>query len=227
MIDGRTSARTMRADEPSAPRVRLPWSVCAVAHGDWLIFLDLARNRYQATALDEAPDLISCGPNKGALMAREKRWRSLLNEGLVSVVTREHQPPPRRRIDHLSWRDLFLTITASMWASRIVKRGALLEAFCHLSERKARLAKRVPDVATAELVHSRFAAARIWIPVAYVCLFDSLALMHFLLARDVRAELVFGVRSRPFAAHCWVEVDGIILDDGGEACHSFAEIARV
>lgn len=226
MIDGRTSARVRRADEPAAPMLRLPWSVCAVAHGDWLIFLDLARNRYQATTLDQAPELVSSGPNQIDL-TRESRQHSLLREGLVSVVTREHQPAPHRRIDQVTWRDLFLTIAASIWASRIVRRGALLEAFYRLSERKARLGKSVPDLATAALNHSRFAAARIWFPAAYVCLFDSLALMRFLLARDVRADLVFGVRSRPFAAHCWVEVDGIILDDGGEACHSFAEIARV
>jgi len=226
VTDCQTSARIVRADEPEAPMVRLPWSVCAVAHGDWLIFLDLARNRYQATALAEAPEFVACGSDQAVLMAQASRRDLLLREGLVAVVTREHQPAPHPHTDQVSWRDLFLTVTCSMWASGIVKRGALLEAFDHLSERKARLSKNLPDLALARLTHSRFAAARIWMPAAFVCLFDSLALMRFLLTRGIRADLVFGVRSRPFAAHCWVEVDGVILDDGGEACHSFAEIAR-
>jgi hypothetical protein len=226
VTDGQTSARITRADGARAPMVRLPWGVCAVAHGDWLIFLDLARNRYQAMALTEAPELVACAVNQAVLIAEESRRHALLREGLVAVATREDQPVPGRHVDQVSWRDLLLAVAASMWARGIVKRGALLEAFHHLSERKARLGKRPPDFPTARLNHSRFAAARIWIPAAYVCLFDSLALMRFLLARGVRADLVFGVRSRPFAAHCWVEVDGVILDDGGEACHSFAEITR-
>lgn len=103
----------------------------------------------------------------------------------------------------------------------------MLEAFCDLRMRKARLSNGAADLAVARLVHSKFAAARIWAPAAYVCLFDSLALSRFLIGRGVRSDLVVGVRSRPFSAHCWVEVDGAILDDGGEDCHSFAEIARV
>lgn len=227
MTNGQTSARIARADEPTTPTVRLPWSVCAVAHGDWLIFLDLARNRYQATALSAVPEFTVCRAQDVAMIVPKSRRDTFAREGLVTAVTREHQPALRLHRDHVCWRDMLLMVGASIWARRIVKRGALLEAFHRLSARKAHLGKDALDLSTATLIHSRFAAARIWIPAAYVCLFDSLALMRFLLARGVRADLVFGVRSRPFAAHCWVEVDGIILDDGGEACHSFAEIVRV
>lgn len=215
-----------REQRTGAAPTRLPWGVCAVAHGDWVIFLDLARNRYRAVALgDMAVPLDQHGPDAARTAASQHA--ALLREGLVTVRTEDAQPvakPPGARV---GWRDLMGVIGVCVWAGRVVQRGALLRAFCRLSELKARVTPSADNRALAARAQERFAAARIWIPAAYVCLFDSLALMRFLLARDVRADLVFGVRSRPFAAHCWVEVEGRILDAGGEDCLSFAEIARV
>ncbi|MEZ5973113.1 MAG: lasso peptide biosynthesis B2 protein [Hyphomonadaceae bacterium] len=226
MTDGHASARVARADAPVASKLRLPWGVCAVAHGDWVIFLDLARNRYQAASLTQAAGLISV-PAHEATGGSEQNWQGLAQAGLVSRATRSEQPTPYRSDVRLTWRDLALLARACIWAGRIVKRGAILEAFYHLRRRKAGLPNGVGDLAEARPVYSRFAAARIWFPASYVCLFDSLALSRFLIGQGVCSDLVFGVRSRPFSAHCWVEVDGVVLDDGGEDCHSFAEIARV
>lgn len=227
MIDGHASARVKRADAPSVPEVRLPWGVCAVAHGDWVVFLDLARNRYQAASLTQAAGLIAAPAHEAAGGESEQNWQGLAQAGLVSRATRREQPLRLHSDVRVSWRDLALLARACIWAGRIVKRGAMLEAFYYIRRRKARLTNGVVDLAEAKPVHSKFAAGRIWYPASYVCLFDSLALSHFLIGQGVCSDLVFGVRSRPFSAHCWVEVDGVILDDGGEDCHSFAEIARV
>mgnify|MGYP000863848554 CR=1 FL=1 len=227
VIDGHASARVVRADAPSVFEMRLPWGVCAVAHGDWVIFLDLARNRYQAASLTQATGLIAAPAHEAAVGESEQNWQGLAQAGLVSRATRSEQPMPCRSDVRLTWRDLALLVRACIWAGRIVKRGAMLEAFYYIKRRKARLTNGVGDLAEAKPVHSKFAAARIWYPASYVCLFDSLALSHFLIGQGVCSDLVFGVRSRPFSAHCWIEVDGVILDDGGENCHSFAEIARV
>ena len=83
------------------------------------------------------------------------------------------------------------------------------------------------DAVTVVEMSKQFDAIRIWIPRPYVCLFNSLCLIRFMLRRGVCSELVFGVRARPFAAHCWVEASGLILDPGGEDCSTFAQIARV
>ncbi|GIK49884.1 MAG: hypothetical protein BroJett013_25810 [Alphaproteobacteria bacterium] len=220
MTEQGTSARAERADAAAA---RLPWSVCAAEDGDWLIFLDLARNRYRAVSLASAPEIAGVR----SIGAPGARSDALVREGLVTSPSRNGESAAWRQSGDADWRDLLMTISAALWARRVVKQGALLEAFCRLSEVKARLGKAAPSPGAAVSAYARFAAARIWIPAAFVCLFDSLTLMRFLLASGVRADLVFGVRSRPFAAHCWVEADGEILDDGGEACHSFVEIVRV
>jgi hypothetical protein len=38
--------------------------------------------------------------------------------------------------------------------------------------------------------------------------------------------LVFGVRTHPFEAHCWLEKDRVILDDTVEHVRWFTPIAR-
>jgi hypothetical protein len=58
-----------------------------------------------------------------------------------------------------------------------------------------------------------FLFIRPWYPRNYLCLFDSLALTLFLLHRGIRAQWIFGVREEPFAAHCWVQYDALVLNE--------------
>jgi hypothetical protein len=45
------------------------------------------------------------------------------------------------------------------------------------------------------------------------CLFDALSLSEFLAGYGVFPNWVFGVQSRPFAAHCWLQLGGVLLND--------------
>lgn len=45
------------------------------------------------------------------------------------------------------------------------------------------------------------------------CLFDALSLSEFLAGYGVFPRWVFGVQSRPFAAHCWLQLGGVVLND--------------
>jgi hypothetical protein len=54
---------------------------------------------------------------------------------------------------------------------------------------------------------------RLFIPTPRRCLPASLITAVFLVRRGVAVQIVFGVRSYPFEAHCWVEHDGVIVDD--------------
>lgn len=46
-----------------------------------------------------------------------------------------------------------------------------------------------------------------------MCLFETLALSEFLAQHDLFPRWVFGVRARPFAAHCWLQHGAILLND--------------
>jgi hypothetical protein len=59
------------------------------------------------------------------------------------------------------------------------------------------------------------------------CFLDSLALLQFLASRDIYPLWVFGVRMKPFAAHCWLQHEGSVLTDSVERVSSFTPIMTV
>lgn len=59
------------------------------------------------------------------------------------------------------------------------------------------------------------------------CLHDSLALLEFLARYDVLPRWAFGVRARPFVAHCWVQFDDMVFNDTVEHVTSYTPIMVV
>ncbi len=45
------------------------------------------------------------------------------------------------------------------------------------------------------------------------CLFQSLALLEFLAGYGIFPDWVFGVKMKPFVAHCWLQTHGVVLND--------------
>lgn len=60
---------------------------------------------------------------------------------------------------------------------------------------------------------AQFHSVRPFIPVPRVCLHDCLALIEWLGGARGGVELVLGVSAHPFAAHSWVQADGVVVDD--------------
>lgn len=69
-----------------------------------------------------------------------------------------------------------------------------------------------------------FDRLRLFYPRPYLCLFDSLALIHFLARFDLYPDWVFAVRADPFEAHCWVQADAVVLNDTVERVASLHPI---
>jgi len=103
-----------------------------------------------------------------------------------------------------------------------VRRGALHSAVTRIER-----ARRKAFTGDAIAIASVFSRLRIWYPHARVCLFDSLALARFLAWNRCAFDLVFAVRSRPFAAHCWIEANGVALNDFYDTHAAFTPILRV
>jgi hypothetical protein len=59
------------------------------------------------------------------------------------------------------------------------------------------------------------------------CLHDSLAALEFLAHHDIFPRWVFGVRARPFEAHCWVQYDRVVCNDSVEHVGSYVPIMMV
>jgi hypothetical protein len=60
-----------------------------------------------------------------------------------------------------------------------------------------------------------------------MCLFDSLVLTYFLARYDQCATLVFGVKSVPFAAHAWVQLEAATLNAPLELALKFRPILAI
>jgi hypothetical protein len=59
------------------------------------------------------------------------------------------------------------------------------------------------------------------------CRFRSLVLMNYLTRSGITPDWVFGVRLCPFGAHCWVEYEGVILNDVSDTVAEFRPIMSV
>ena len=56
------------------------------------------------------------------------------------------------------------------------------------------------------------------------CLFRSLLLLRYLRLFGIPADWEFGVRLAPFCAHCWVEYEGIVLNDHQDKTLTYTNI---
>lgn len=79
---------------------------------------------------------------------------------------------------------------------------------------------------TVDLAHA-FARHRAGVPIRRSCVPDSLALMRLLWRKGLDADLYFGVRLEPFAAHCWVQADDCLLSDPLANVLSFTPVFRL
>jgi hypothetical protein len=59
------------------------------------------------------------------------------------------------------------------------------------------------------------------------CLYDSLALLEFLARYGIYPDWVFGVQTRPFAAHCWVQHGDVVFNDTVEHVSGYTPIMVV
>ena len=59
------------------------------------------------------------------------------------------------------------------------------------------------------------------------CLHDSLALLEFLARHGIFPDWVFGVRARPFVAHCWVQYEDMVFNDTVEHVTGYIPIMVV
>ncbi len=59
------------------------------------------------------------------------------------------------------------------------------------------------------------------------CLLDSLAMLRFLRAYELHPRWVFGVRTAPFHAHCWLQHGPVLFNDLPDRVRQYAPILRV
>jgi hypothetical protein len=79
----------------------------------------------------------------------------------------------------------------------------------------------------AILIARRSQALAPLLPLSAKCLLRSFLLLRQLRAAGEDALWVFGVRTWPFAAHCWLQAGEVVLDDDWERVRGYAPILTV
>lgn len=87
--------------------------------------------------------------------------------------------------------------------------------------------RHAPDPGRAAAVVRAFQRLSPWLPRQGACLFRSAVLLRALRFAGENATWVFGVRTWPFSAHCWLQIDDAVLDDDPERVALYTPIMAV
>lgn len=202
--------------------------------GDDLIFLDVRRDRYiELRGERRAAFERFCvrEPNDSEAM------EGLIDTGLfvrsetataiaaieVDVPTSDlaAAPIPRNRLASIGAAGLSL-----YWARKALLPGRLAATLDGLAAAKMARAGAPKDIGLAALA-STYGEARRWVPIPPRCLVDSLALYRLSLRNGFAPTLVFGVRSNPFAAHCWLQSHSVVLTGTAEEAHNYRPVLAI
>ena len=217
-----------------APGVHL-----ADVEGD-LVLLDARRNAYFCAPRADARGLKAALTGNSRFRPGADILEELEAAGLFMMIDApaRYDPPPflatadlygkpgaRAR---LSLRQIW-HLLAAFTSARLAIRFARPERwFRKIARRNARGHCRGPlETAELEALARLVRNAQPFFPGTARCLGSSLFLLGVLHRRGLRARWVFGVRTYPFEAHCWVEHDGMILNDSLEHARTFTPIVAV
>lgn len=227
-----------------APHVR------ACATGGQVILLDLRRGTYLGLAGDRLAVLAAgvagwphrtqnggeTAPTGPAVdsVARPLLDRELLVERLVEPAPLVELEAPHTALDtddaivSVRPKDVGRFILAAGWAAAWLRWRSLLWIVETATARGRTNAKALCDFEALRHAVARYDKLR---PLAFTaqdrCLYDSLALLLFLASEGHRPYWVIGVRTRPFAAHSWLQSGGVVLNDQAEHVRAFSPILVV
>lgn len=202
------------------------------------IFLDLPRDRYFCLAgeADRAFGALVSGEAWSA--EHSDRLEPLRRDGILCCAGTAERPQPCRpcpirlsplddddppRLPPLGVARAALRLAR---AKRALSRRPLHLLCAEIAAAKAGLGDRRPDPDPADLMRLAFAfhaSSRI-VGALDQCLAVSLAMARRAIERGFAADLCLGVRLRPFQAHAWVTVDGMLISDRGHVVRQFTPI---
>jgi hypothetical protein len=210
-------------------------SFCAVE--DRLIFLDRHRDRY--ASLTDAGERAFRAWLSDPRCPDDAERAELLASGLIvdsaAAPASACTPPPapqRSLLDHelppVPARAVLASLAQLGIARMRLSLRGLDRSLSALASKKRTLTNP-PNAAPSDClkVAAAFARAGRIRSTLDTCLVHSLAVAHALAEHGIAAELVLGVRLGPFAAHCWVQYQGCVVNDQLDMVRTFTPILVV
>lgn len=201
------------------------------------IFLDLAADRYFYLSSDTEAAFARLVAGRPLNDIARRTLGSLLSQGLLTVVDGDVRPiacrhpprPPRSLLDKEMAVPALRQARAA--AFLLVARAQLhfrplLRLTSRLQRKKARMPEARKNGCEAQLteIAADFQAAGLIVGSLDQCLAVSLAVSDRALTLGIAADLVLGVRLRPFQAHAWVQTDDIVVNDTVDHIAQFTPI---
>jgi hypothetical protein len=220
---------------------------------EYIVILDLKRDRYFALEAARTAALIPLlpgwparSPDKtGALpeLTVEEAAAPLLRQGWLldeSAASKDATPvrlsAPETDLfgsgeiagAKLGGYTVIAFLVASIFAKLALRFRRLEWVVRRVAERNAAHADRPLDIERARQLLDAFGRMRVFLfSSREECLHDSLAVLEFLARHEIFPSWVFGVRARPFAAHCWVQHADVVFNDSIEHSSSYTPIMVV
>lgn len=148
--------------------------------------------------------------------------RVVLPAPQCDLSSRSVAPPAR------TWRTLWRCHRAGRLARRWLRTLPLHEVVRRVGALHDRNVSSPMDRPLAQHVVGAFLYLRPYLrPSKEACLLESLSLLLALGAYRIHAHWVFGVRTEPFLAHCWLQRHDCVLDDSLYRVRQFTPIMVV
>jgi hypothetical protein len=119
--------------------------------------------------------------------------------------------------------------SAAAIASAELRLGSIQRTVWKIAARKSTHATTVTAVDSGAIsdLFQIFRTLRPYYPRKHLCLFDSLALLHFLSRYSEFPHWVYGVKLEPFYAHCWVQAGDVVVNDIVDNVRAYTPIMSV
>lgn len=243
----------MQPINASSPQYRLADHVRACRVDKQVLLLDMRRNKYlgfggpQLDALSQVivdwPCSLADGNASLLRPVDTARLQPLLDQRLLCEACMPVQPSPllaealacvdpdaNLAYPQQAGRDVLRLAWASAGAAFWLKRLSLADIASRVV--RLRLHSRSNDegsstAALREAVSSYMRLRPFLFTAHDKCLHDSLTLIRFLARRWMFPAWVIGVRTRPFAAHSWVQSAELVLNDVHEHVRTYTPILVV
>jgi hypothetical protein len=197
----------------------LPRHSSFAAVGARVVFLDLDADRYFLLRGAEAEAVLSAG-SRAPQPIQRLITRGLLCAGPgkavrpVAAIAPTSSALEAAHVDgRLPLRELLYHRAEAAILLRLLGLQATLARMRRIRRKSLTRPQRVCARAEAARLARGFARARLFLPATRLCVPDSIALARSVWRRGIAADLYFGVRLDPFAAHCWLQHEDLLLSD--------------
>jgi hypothetical protein len=194
------------------PDIHMAWV------GPDIVVLDVRKDAYSCVM--GGAELISPAKDGGLVTVDKATSDALVQAGLATTIAPNNRSPlPSGALSRLetpaktSLAEVLAFLASSARHGHEYHGRSFWQIVTSAREHRARM---MPVAHEDRVLANKVAAFQLglpWVPFQGVCLHRAHMLFHFLMDAGLAPQWVFGVRTWPFSAHCWLQIDDVVLAD--------------